>query len=459
MGHWIRATWIVAALATAGCTTADDEERAPTYYQDVAPLLAEHCGSCHTETGIAPFALDDYDTVASLRETIITAVEDGTMPPWLAQETDSCAPKLPFRNDLRLSAEEKSMLRRWVDSGAPAGDAATAAEAHAAPPLEIVSPDADMRFAGPYAVDGEKDTFQCFVLDPGHTEKVWITEAQLTPDNQVVDHHGIVFLDLTGESETMVESDGQFPCFNPPSVPGYIIATWTPGAVPFVTPARSGMPMPPGARIVVQMHYHPTGKGVETDQSSVQLKWTNVEPQWEVAQALVGNFDDMDEDGIGLQPGPNDQGAPSFFIPANVADHVESMIYRQSVPFEFPLWSVGTHMHYVGTDMQIDLKHVFTEGEDECLIHTPKWDFNWQRVYDYDAPIEELPVIGPGDELHMRCNYNNTVDNPFVAQALYEQNQMFPLDVELGEETLDEMCLGLFGIAMPPGVIDELFAD
>ena len=233
-----------------------------------------------------------------------------------------------------------------------------------------------------------------------------------------------------------------------------------PGAVPFVTPALSGMPMPEGARIVVQMHYHPTGKGAEVDQSSVQLKWTNEEPEWEVAQALVGNFDDMDEDGYGLQPGPNDLGGePTFLIPADVSDHVETMTYRQSVPFTFPIFSVGTHMHYVGTDMKIDLVHNYTEGDDECLIHTPQWDFNWQRVYDYDAPIESLPQIGPGDELHFRCKYNNTMDNPFVAQALFEKNQQFPEDVVLGEETLDEMCLGLLGIAMPPGVIDELFAN
>jgi hypothetical protein len=33
------------------------------------------------------------------------------------------------------------------------------------------------------------------------------------------------------------------------------------------------------------------------------------------------------------------------------------------------LWAVGTHMHYVGTDMKISVEN--SEGDDQCLIHTP----------------------------------------------------------------------------------------
>lgn len=452
--------WLAFALglAATACTDGDDTPTEVTYHQDIAPLVAEHCGSCHTEGSIAPFALEDYATVAALGPTMLAAIEDGSMPPWLAKETDECQPRIPFKNDLRLTEEEKQLFRGWVESGAPEGDPTAAAELRTPPELALENPAVSMTFEAPYTVDGERDDFQCFVLDPGHDERVWITGAQLTPGNELVAHHGLVFLDFTGESENLVEENGRFECFNPPSIAGFLVATWTPGAVPMLTPEASGMPMPAGARLVVQMHYHPTGRGPEQDQSSVELRWTEQEPEWEVAQALLGNFDDQDEDGTGLQPGPNDSGGvPEFVIPAGMADHLETLIYRQSVPFTFPLFSVGTHMHYVGTDMKIDLVHKLTEGGTECLIHTPAWDFNWQRVYDYDAPIEELPQIGPGDELHMRCKYDNTVDNPFVAQALYDQNQMFPEDVFLGEETLDEMCLGLFGIAMPPGIIDELF--
>jgi hypothetical protein len=38
------------------------------------------------------------------------------------------------------------------------------------------------------------------------------------------------------------------------------------------------------------------------------------------------------------------------------------------------------------------------------------------------------------------------MQNAFVADALFEQGLTAPRDVVLGEETLDEMCLGVFGM-------------
>jgi hypothetical protein len=114
---------------------------------------------------------------------------------------------------------------------------------------------------------------------------------------------------------------------------------------------------------------------------------------------------------------------------------------------QYRLWGVATHMHYVGTDMKIDLTHG-DDGNDDCLLQTPAWDFNWQRVYYYDTPLESAPVIKPGDVLNFRCTYDNTMDNGFVREALAQRGYESPVSVPLGETTLDEMCLGAFGIAM-----------
>jgi hypothetical protein len=422
----------------------------------VAPLVAEKCNTCHEEDGIAPFAFDSYENAKQYSNLMVHAVESGQMPPWLAQDTDECQPRLPWKDDLRLSEDEKKILRDWVDGGTPEGDVAKAALLPTTPSVEVEEPSASLEFRTPFTVEGESDVFHCFVLDPGNTEKVWVTEVQLNPGNERVDHHGIVFMELNGDSEALADETGSFPCLNPPSLDGYILGTWTPGAVPMVTPPDSGMPMPAGARIVVQMHYHPT-ENPEVDQSSVDIKWTTEKPTWEAAQALLGNYDDRDEDGTGLQPGPNDETKePAFMVPAGVRDHIESMLYRQDVPFSFPIFSIGTHMHYVGRDMKVDLIHPTVEDE-QCMIQTPDWDFNWQRIYSYDAPIIELPEIGPGDEIRLRCTYDNTVDNPFVRQALAEEGMDAPVDVPLGDETLDEMCIALIGILMPHGVIEEVF--
>jgi hypothetical protein len=203
------------------------------------------------------------------------------------------------------------------------------------------------------------------------------------------------------------------------------------------------------------MHYHPSPDGPETDRSQIQIKWTTETPTWEAANVLVGNLDNLEDNGSGLQPDPDDRdGNVEFRIPAQSTNHTETMIYSNEIPIDLPIYSVATHMHYVGTDMKIELQQ--SDG-DHCLLQTPNWDFNWQRAYDFDVAIEDLPTITAGDSLNMRCTYNNTMDNPFVAAALSEKGITQTQDVYLGENTTDEMCLGIYGVLVPPGLIQALF--
>jgi hypothetical protein len=58
-----------------------------------------------------------------------------------------------------------------------------------------------------------------------------------------------------------------------------------------------------------------------------------------------------------------------------------------------------------------------------------------------DVPLVALESIFGGDSVHLRCTYDNTLSNPFLARALAEQQLTAPIDVRLGESTLDEMCL------------------
>ncbi len=458
--------WV--AVAAMGCATQDPKtgtdtgttavESGPTWHQDVAPIVSEKCGSCHATGGVAPFALDDYDQASQLASAMLDSIESGRMPPWYAVETDECDPMLPFEGDLRLSDEQLSTLRTWFDAGAPEGDPATAAALPENPSLFIDAPDTELEFPEEYKVEGDADQFVCFVLDPGIDEMKWVTEIQLAPGNEKVDHHALITQDVTG---TLADGPDVFDCFNIPSVDGFLMATWTPGAVPMKTPETAAMPLYPDARIVVQMHYHPSADGAEFDRSKVQIVWQDEEPVWAAAQALVGNNDDQSSDGSGLQPGPNDRedGVAEFRIPAGAVGHTETIEYLQDFPIELPIFSVGTHMHYVGTDMKIDYIPAGEDGapgEEECMIQTP-WDFDWQRVYSFDVPIEQLPTMGPGDGLRMRCTYDNTMDNPGVARSVEEAGLDGPVDVYLGEETLDEMCLGLFGILVPPSLVEELF--
>src|SRR5687767_9797020 len=63
----------------------------PTFYGDVAPILARNCVTCHQSGGIAPFQLIEYAQVKPLAASIKTATHNRTMPPFLPDNSGACA--------------------------------------------------------------------------------------------------------------------------------------------------------------------------------------------------------------------------------------------------------------------------------------------------------------------------------------------------------------------------------
>ena len=119
------------------------------------------------------------------------------------------------------------------------------------------------------------------------------------------------------------------------------------------------------------------------------------------------------------------------------------------------LYSANPHMHLIGTHISGKIERPAARGNDpqnECLANG-NWNFDWQRTYIYDAPLDQLPSVQTGDVIDVQCHWNNTLDNPFVQRALADQGLNAPVDISLGEGgSTDEMCLEIFGIAVdaPP---------
>lgn len=412
----------------------------PNWHEDIAPVVHGSCVGCHFDGGIGPFGLETYEQAAPWASFMNEVVSAELMPPWGAIETEDCQPEHDWRNDTRLSAEQKQLFTDWLAAGAPEGDPANAQPLPEPPSLELEAPSAVLQNPAPITVGGTQDTFVCVAIDPQIDQDVWITGVQMVPDNAEVVHHVLMYVDSTAASDTMIDANGTFPCEG-----GFVsfegamqIGTWVPGAVPTETPEDVGFPMPAGSRIVLAYHYHPSGGADQIDQSSVALRWTDQAPPVNGIMGLFGN-------GQNLELGPNDPGFPIFEIPANVSGHTESMSF--TLPDVLPpieLFSLGTHMHYVGVDMRVWIER---DGQELCMLQTPRWDFNWQRNYDIDAPLGQLPVVQGGDVIKIRCTYDNTLANPLLVEALGEQGLTEPIDVQLGEGSLDEMCLFLFGVA------------
>jgi hypothetical protein len=121
------------------------------------------------------------------------------------------------------------------------------------------------------------DDFRVFVLPTNLPADRWIRAVDFKPGNRRVVHHVLagVARDKSGRAR---ELDAKDPKPGYTSAGGFgdgvqvmgFLPIWTPGSRPRYTPEGSGYFLPAGADVLIQMHYHKSGK-VETDATSIGL--------------------------------------------------------------------------------------------------------------------------------------------------------------------------------------------
>ncbi|RYG85164.1 MAG: hypothetical protein EON59_12780, partial [Alphaproteobacteria bacterium] len=103
--------------------------------------------------------------------------------------------------------------------------------------------------------------------------------------------------------------------------------------------------------------------------------------------------------------------------------------YKDSAYLAFPkdaiLYSAFFHAHYRGEAAQMDI--LYPDGKRKILAALPKYDFNWQREYDFAEPVK----IPAGSKLITTYTYNNSKRNPANPDPSRE--------VPWGEQSFDEM--------------------
>ncbi len=401
-------------------------EEAVTWHQDVAPIVARHCGGCHVEGGVAPFALDDFESVSMLADVALSSIEAGRMPPWMPDP--DCR---EFEHERVMSAAEKELFRAWVAADTPLGDPETASPiemgaevefdpTHVAVPAEAYTPEESL-----------DDDYRCFVLDVEFPEDVFLTASQVVPDANALVHHVLVYA-ITPENLDLVyaadenEAGPGYTCFGSPlpqgdpmaaggSAPGLPtqIGAWVPGSVPNVYPEGLAVPIAAGSRIVMQVHYNLIGSATEPDATALQMELTSEPPDFAVSTRpiVIRNLD----------------------IPAGEAAAVNAAVYRNYSDRTFTISALAGHMHTLGTRLYSTVERA--DGSEECLLEIPRWDFLWQQ--GYAIPRDQWIEVPPGEALTIECTYDNSQANqPFVDGA-----QVEPRDVTWGEGTFDEMCM------------------
>src|SRR5690242_6189967 len=95
-------------------------EKPVTFTKDVAPILQAKCQECHRKGSMAPMSLLTYQETRPWAKAIRERVLTRQMPPWHIDKTVGIQ---KFQNDISLSDAQIATIVKWVDSGAPMGDA------------------------------------------------------------------------------------------------------------------------------------------------------------------------------------------------------------------------------------------------------------------------------------------------------------------------------------------------
>ena len=388
----------------------------PTFSKDVAPILYKNCVTCHRPGEAAPMSLMTYADARPWARAMNRRVTDGSMPPWHADN-----PTGTFENERGLTADEKAVIARWADAGAPEGDPK---DRTARPTFtegwSIGKPDAVFEMAEEYAVPAKGTIqYEYFTIPTNFTEARWLQAIEVRPGNRALVHHVLVYYQAPPESGVTVIPPGQILELNaqhsrtPPTAPGAtrprriigrptLIATYAPGTAPQVFRPGTAMRLPPGGVIEFQMHYTANGTA-GTDRTRVGMIFAKEPPATELraSQFLNGQF----------------------AIPAGAADYrVDTDLgFRENVT----LWGLFPHTHVRGKRWNYEL--VMPDGTKKPLLSVSKYDFNWQTYYMFKEPLE-LPK---GTKILSSAWYDNSAAN---------RSNPDPTDtVRWGDQTWEEM--------------------
>jgi hypothetical protein len=407
------------ALALPLCATlsaATNGASRTTFNKDVAPILQQHCQSCHRAGEPAPMPLLTYKEVRPWASAIKEAVALRKMPPWFADPHFG-----KWTNDRSLAKADIDTITRWVDSGAPEGDAKDApVPVKFIDGWNIAQPDMVLEMPADYHVPAKGTIEYQYILVPGKfTEDKWVRMAEVRPGNRAVVHHVIAFARPPGSKWMKDAQPGV------PYVPkkgeggqGEFLVGFAPGVVPAVMEDGRAKLIKAGSDIIFQMHY--TANGEEAlDRSRIGLVFSKEPPKEQVYTLAAGTN--------------------KFAIPAGDPNYqVDSKL---ELAHDVKVVAFLPHMHLRGKDFEYRVK--YPDGHSETILRVPHYSFSWQLSY---FPVKDLELPA-GAVIECTAHFDNSANNP----ANPDPTQV----VRRGDQSWEEMMIGFFDVAVDPKVDPE----
>ena len=367
---------------------------AVTFNRDIAPLVFEHCATCHRPGTAAPFSLLTYRDARPWARAIKQATLSRSMPPWKPEPGYGG----PFIGDRRLSDAQIDLIARWVDAGAPAGDPAVL------PPLpeglegwRLGEPDLVIEMPEPFLLqaDGD-DVFRKFAIPIPIGETRFVAGLEFQPavrgagstlaSNPRVIHHANMRLDPTPASRTLdardpapgfddvTPFDAQFPF-------GHLLG-WTPGQDRPLVADGMAWRLDAGTDMLLELHLMPSGQP-EVVQSRIGFHFTD-EPPTKIPFTIRLGKQDLD-----IPPGATDYRSRDGYV----------------LPVDAEVYGVHPHAHYLAQEVRA--LATLPDGTRRWLLYIRDWDASWQDYYFYAEPF----VLPRGTELTMEFRFDNSAGN------------------------------------------------
>ena len=392
--------------ASASAAAAQEPAaRVVTYNGQIAPILNEHCVSCHRPDAVAPFSLSTYAEVRARAGMVASATRHRVMPPWKP------APGVgSFLGDRRLDESEIDLIQRWVAAGAPEGNPDRASEPPSWPDGWLRgAPDLVVTMDAPYLLPAEgEDVYRNFVVPVPTTRARFVKAIELRPATTRGIHHARVLVDRSGSARRLDAADPlsgyddrHVDRARPPD--GHFLG-WAPGTVANDVPDRLAWRLEPGTDLVLKTHLVPRGEPTPV-QVSVGFFFTDTVPTETPAVVQLGS--------------------QAIDIPAGAPAHVVEDRYR--LPAAVDLLAIYPHAHFLAR--QVEANAILPDGAVRPLIRIDDWDFAWQDEYRYVDSVR-LPA---GTVVGMRFVFDNSARNP-------NNPSRPPRRVRFGPRSTDEMA-------------------
>jgi hypothetical protein len=405
------------AASTTGSASAG---KMVTFAKDVAPILQERCQECHHKGSMAPMSLVSYEETRPWAKAIRQRVITRQMPPWHLDKTVGVQ---KFKNDISLSDEQIATIVRWVDEGAPMGDAKDMpalkqwpAENEWKAAQELGAPDLVIK-SEPYTMAAHhQDVWWRPTSNIPVTEPRWVRAVEVRPGTAAgrkITHHAVAYLVQDDPSNLAPGAGDDIGA-------RAFLMEWAIGKGYDLYRPDSGKLLLPGSQISWDVHIHAVGEEIR---DNVELGiWLYPKGQEPSHRTYLTAFQALR--GFQSSSGSRTRSGRNIDIAPNTISQTDNYtVLTRPAQLE----NFQPHMHLRGKAMSVEA--ILPDGSVQMVSHVGNFNFNWMTNYIYAD--DAAPVFPKGTLIHVTAWYDNTRANPYNP----DPDQW----VGFGDRTVDEM--------------------